>query len=437
MASVQLATLSSPQLAPPASGLSPATQPSSSAQITYSSLSSVTATSSSSQSPSTSISAGTAPPTSSSQSGSQNGSTLTPDTPSAKARDALKWLLKDFEMKLFAVLALFWAIRTYNEQVRGNELNEMETCRNHPSDSALQSTALCKSMRKIHDFDEFAKRSTELADVLVGQNLRRTPVLELYILVLLVAGAFWGWSSKKKTTWLGDQIQQPHTIDPTVVAYHELLHAKRTPTHYDFTIGQDEYLYLCVTQKSAPNCVSKLVQALFWLFGRLDMQYEKAPTPCPAYWRVHCAASSQTDYMPEQDEYAPVSVAVRPRLRDIHGPAPLMVFAAPWFAPRPQQAVAREVVVSRTGCSCRTSAHHDHVPRMLVIKKRVSVVQVYIVLGFCIGLEVLSWAFGRYDSMGIASKAVGLGFVVLVYSGGAYLVSRPVAQLPTEKDRMD
>jgi hypothetical protein len=44
----------------------------------------------------------------------------------------LKWLRKDWDLKLLALLALVWGIKTYNEQIRGNKLNEMEACRNHP-----------------------------------------------------------------------------------------------------------------------------------------------------------------------------------------------------------------------------------------------------------------------------------------------------------------
>jgi len=43
-----------------------------------------------------------------------------------------EWLRKDWDLKLLALLALVWSIKTYNEQIRGNKLNEMEACRNHP-----------------------------------------------------------------------------------------------------------------------------------------------------------------------------------------------------------------------------------------------------------------------------------------------------------------
>lgn len=43
-----------------------------------------------------------------------------------------RWLLNDWEMKLLTLLALVWGIRAFNEQIRGNTLNEMEACRNHP-----------------------------------------------------------------------------------------------------------------------------------------------------------------------------------------------------------------------------------------------------------------------------------------------------------------
>jgi hypothetical protein len=42
-----------------------------------------------------------------------------------------EWLRKDWDLKLLALFALVWGIKTYNEQIRGNNLNEMEACRNH------------------------------------------------------------------------------------------------------------------------------------------------------------------------------------------------------------------------------------------------------------------------------------------------------------------
>jgi len=51
---------------------------------------------------------------------------------SAKLKKLLAWMRKDWVMKLLAVLALVWAMRAFNEQVRGNTLNEMEACRSHP-----------------------------------------------------------------------------------------------------------------------------------------------------------------------------------------------------------------------------------------------------------------------------------------------------------------
>ena len=51
---------------------------------------------------------------------------------SAKFKKLLAWMRKDWVMKVLAVLALVWAMRAFNEQVRGNTLNEMEACRSHP-----------------------------------------------------------------------------------------------------------------------------------------------------------------------------------------------------------------------------------------------------------------------------------------------------------------
>jgi hypothetical protein len=96
------------------------------AAVTQSNATSTSATSSPSPNPAN----GAPSATSSSTTQNDTANLLAPVR--VKFDNLPQWLRKDWDLKLLALLALVWGIKTYNEQIRGNKLNEMEACRNHP-----------------------------------------------------------------------------------------------------------------------------------------------------------------------------------------------------------------------------------------------------------------------------------------------------------------
>jgi hypothetical protein len=130
---MQPAPSNSSQPASPASAPDPASASSTSHQTQ-------TATPSVSQSDATSTPASLSPspspangaPRATSSSTTQNDTANLLAPVRVKFDNLPQWLRKDWDLKLLALLALVWGIKTYNEQIRGNKLNEMEACRNHP-----------------------------------------------------------------------------------------------------------------------------------------------------------------------------------------------------------------------------------------------------------------------------------------------------------------
>ncbi|KAH7084349.1 hypothetical protein FB567DRAFT_550365 [Paraphoma chrysanthemicola] len=85
------------------------------------------------------------------------------DTPAKTWRDKLRKDVKPATAFgiFITVLALVWAIKSFNEAAPANDLALRESCRSHPHDKALQVTEICKTMQKAPDHSDLERRHVD------------------------------------------------------------------------------------------------------------------------------------------------------------------------------------------------------------------------------------------------------------------------------------